>query len=193
MSDVGKYQNIQLNKEAAKRGRKVWMDNENLVKRALEIHEKYTRRIIIPDIAKQHNLTVVQVRRDLKRAVEYKAAIFAEAQIDVLGEQLGVRQAISRDIHASLTDLRAAGEIPTDNQALRSVIAKSEAELYARLMDNEKAIEELLGLRHHKQNTSLPVEPPTQPQLREGPPVILIDARKDSSYRILENDSEVAQ
>ena len=129
------------------------MDNQRVVDRCLEVHALYVQRKGAPEIARIMNISQTQVYKDLRRAKEYVRMIYEDQKEDQLNEQVEARKQISREIWESIYKLRG-GSMPEDPdmEGLQSLLytpshSRAEADLFRTLMDNEKQIEEITGLR----------------------------------------------
>lgn len=159
-----------------------WLENDDVRNRILRVYAMYIARHTLPEIMETEKISVPQIYKDLGRARQMRKLLFMSDIEHMLMEQVEARRAIIREARKSLEDVRAGmvTNVPSreDEEDTRITEAtpqraRAEADLLRVISENEKAIEELVGLRDRERRgelPELPSAPPTQVTL-------VVDAR----------------
>lgn len=158
-----------------------WLDDDRVRERILRVYAMYIARHSLPEIMGAESISVPQIYKDLGRAREMRNLLFQKDIEHMLMEQVEAHRAIISEARVALADVRkgTTTKIPrtpttddvTDENAepetemsiseATPARARAEADLLRVVAENEKMIEELLGLRdkERQQLGDLPSEP----------------------------------
>lgn len=178
-----------------------WLDDDKVRDRILRVYAAYIARTSLPDIMAAEEISITQIYKDIGRAREMRRLLFEKDIEHMLMEQVEAHRNVIREAQKSLAELRTGPEVnipkmptadsvtddkdepETDEQATKALStlgrtpgrARAEADLLRVIAENEKMIEELLGLRDRKPGEE---EPPLPPNGNgKGGVTVIIDAR----------------
>lgn len=171
-----------------------WLDDDKVRDRILRVYAMYIARHTLPQIMSAEHISVPQIYKDLGRAREMRKLLFQKDIEHMLMEQVEAHRIIIIEARRALGDLRrgmtvkipvtpTADELTSEDDKEHEdremtvkeptpARARAEADLLRVVAENEKMIEELLGLRdREKKGPGEGDEPPI------GGTTIIIDAR----------------
>ena len=143
-----------------------WIMDDEIRERVESVFEMYIQRVPIKEIARRtinpdtnRPISITQVWKDLRRAREVRAIMFRDKMNDILEEQVAARHNIVRELREQLSLMRTPYmEYSSESGRYEPVMsdsqiywgdkeAKAAAEILKQIGEQEKAIEDLYGLR----------------------------------------------
>ena len=123
-----------------------WVSDKRVMERIQLVYQDYTRRLTLRELTAKYGISISQVYKDINRARELMAMMYAGTMLDTLEEQIEVRRGHIRQLQEQLSlieESQRAEEEKYQSVGALAVIAK----LHDSLSKHESAIEQLLGLK----------------------------------------------
>ena len=181
------------NKYLKRIGREPWMDDHKYMVRILTAHEKYIRRKPVVDIAQDMGVSTATIYLYIRRSTAYKAMLFDAESKEYLVNQVDARRALTADMRKSIDYLKDTAR--DDEEGWSPDHARAEAAVFKLIMENERAVEEMVGLRVRTRQQGRPSDDdpmpntgqmPVNPMIIDARTVIYNESAKEKDTRVLE-------